>query len=133
MFQMAHNANLKHVSDRHIFRTACCTNSKLYSTSRMDVFHFMNGCDLHGVHVRQLGLFVVTLIFQQGWHSCASEHHRPFIFFSGRTSFNLSLPLRVHLDTHMYSQWSKNIPWKIINNVPFCPPNYQNIELHVLT
>ena len=32
----------------------------------------------------------------------------------------------------MFSQWSKNIEWKIIDNVPFCPPNYQNIELHVL-
>ena len=32
----------------------------------------------------------------QGWHSCVSVRHRPFIFFSGRISFNLSLPLRVH-------------------------------------
>ena len=37
----------------------------------------------------------------QGWHSCASARHRPFIFFSGCTSFNLSLPLRVHMDAHV--------------------------------
>ena len=40
----------------------------------------------------------------QCWYSCPSVRH-----FSGRTSFNLSLPLCVHL-MGMYSQWSKNIP-----------------------
>ena len=47
----------------------------------------------------------------QGWHSCSSACHRPFI------SFNLSLytcPLGC-----AWIQWSKNIPWKIIDNVPF--------------
>ena len=39
----------------------------------------------------------------QGWHSCASARHRPFTVFSGRTSFNLSLPLRVHLDAYIFT------------------------------
>ena len=39
----------------------------------------------------------------QGWHSCTSARHRPFVFFSGCTSFNLSLPLRVHLDAHVFT------------------------------
>ena len=55
---------------------------------------------------------------QQGWHSCASARHRPFI---------VSLDAQVSTYayhyastwTRMYSQWTKNIPWKIIDNVPF--------------
>ena len=69
-------------------------------------------------------LFVQILCLNQGWHSCASACHRPFIFpLHGRTNFNLKAYHHASTWTRMYSQWSKNIPWKIIDNVPFLSTN----------
>ena len=45
--------------------------------------------------------YVQLLWWTQGWHSCTSVCHRPFMF-----SLNaqvLSLPLRVHLDAHVFT------------------------------
>ena len=67
----------------------------------------------------------------QGWHSCASACHRPFIF-SLDAQVSTYAYHYTSTWTRMFSQWTENIPWKIIDNVPFFPPNYSNIELHVL-
>ena len=41
------------------------------------------------------------------------------LFFLWTHMFQLKLTISRPLWTSMYSQWSKNIPWKIIDNVPF--------------
>ena len=69
--------------------------------------------------------WALTGAWVQGWHSYASARHRPFIF---SLDAQVSTYAYHYASTwkRMYSRWTKNIPWKIIDNVPFFPPNYSN-------
>ena len=55
---------------------------------------------------------------RQGWHSCASARHRPFVFSLDAQVSTLAYHY-ASTRTHMHSQLSINISCKIIDNVPF--------------
>ena len=54
----------------------------------------------------------------QGWHSCASARHRPFVFSLDAQVSTLAYHY-ASTRTHMHSQLSINVSCKITDNVPF--------------
>ena len=72
------------------------------------------------------GIFNDSIMTSYMGHSCCNHHPcRPFLrvidslFFSLDAQVSTYVYHCVSIWTHMYSQWSKNIPSKNIDNVPF--------------
>ena len=72
---------------------------------------------------------LLSVQWNQGWHSCASVRHRPFIFFLWTPNFQLKLTIMRPLGRACIHIGVKISHEKSLTVSHFCPPNYQNIEL----
>ena len=70
----------------------------------------------------------------QGWHSCASGRLRVIdpLFFLRTHRFQLKLTITRPLGRACIHNGVKISHGKSLAMSHFCPPNYQNIELHAL-